>query len=77
MHNSSTISLEVSYYFGNEEELVALLVYSSSRRVAASAIRNIFVANSSISWVRQAVLKGWVNTESLRTQHSTAARYSY
>ena len=35
--------------FGNEEKLVALLVYSSFRRVAASGIRNSSVATISIS----------------------------
>ena len=37
--------------FGNEEKLVALLVYSSFRRVATIGIRNSSVATSSISWV--------------------------
>ena len=76
MHISSSISLAVFYFFGNEEKLVALLVNSSFRRVACSGIRNSSVATSSISWIRQAVLKWERNTESLRIQHSTAARYS-
>ena len=54
---SSSISLSVFYSFRNEENLVALLVYSSLRRVAASGNRNHFVATSSISWTRQAVFK--------------------
>ena len=47
---SSSISLGVFYSFRNEEKLVALLVYSSFRRVAISGIRNRSVATSSISW---------------------------
>ena len=40
MHNSSSISLCVSYSFRNEEKLVAPLVYFSFQRVATSGIRN-------------------------------------
>ena len=46
----SSINLCVFYSFRNEEKLVALLVYSSFRRVATSGIRNSSVATSSISW---------------------------
>ena len=35
--------------FGNEEKLVALLAYSSLRRVATSGIRNSSVATSSFT----------------------------
>ena len=56
---------------------MALLVYSSFRGVATSGFRNKSVATSNSSWIRQAVLKWGVNTESHRTQHSTAARDSY
>ena len=34
------------------------------------------VATSSISWIRQALLKWGVKTESLRIQHKLIARYS-
>ena len=61
----------------NEEKLVALLVYYSFRRVATTGFQNISVITSNSSWIRQAVLKWGVNTESLRIQHSTAARHSY
>ena len=39
------------YSFRNEEKLVALLVYSSFRRVATSGIQNSSVATSCISWI--------------------------
>ena len=65
------------YFFRNEGKLVALLVYSSFRRVSTSGIQNNSLATSSISWIRQAVLKWGVNTESLRIHHSTAARHSW
>ena len=48
---SSLVNLFDFYSFGNEEKLVALLVYSSFRRVATSGIRNSSVATSSISWI--------------------------
>ena len=40
-HISSTISLAAFYSFESEEKTVALLVYSSFRRVATTGIRNI------------------------------------
>ena len=40
-HISSPISLAAFYSFESEEKTVALLVYSSFRRVATSGIRNI------------------------------------
>ena len=46
---SSSVNIFVLYPFKNEEKLVALLVYSSFRRVATSGIRNSSVATSSIS----------------------------
>ena len=47
---SSSINLLCVYNsLRNEEKLVALLIYSSFRRVATSGIRNSSVANSSIS----------------------------
>ena len=49
---SSSIKLFVLYSFRNEEKLVALLVYSSFRRVTTSGIRNSSVATSSISWIQ-------------------------
>ena len=76
MHISSLISLSIFYSFRNEEKLVALLVYSSFRRVAPSGIQNSSVPTISIIWIKQAVLKWGVNTESLRIQQCTAARYS-
>ena len=63
--------------FRIEERLVALPVPSSFRRVATSGFQNNSAATSSSSWVRQAVVKWRVNTESLHFQHSTAARQSY
>ena len=63
--------------FRKEEKLLSLLVSSSFRRVSTSGIRNISVATSSSSWVRQAEFKWGVNMESLRNQHSTAARHSF
>ena len=48
---SSSVNLLDFYSFGNEEKLVALLVYSSLRWVATSGIRNSSVATSSISWI--------------------------
>ena len=77
MHNSLSISLCIFCFYGNEEKLVALIVYSSFRRVATSGIRNSSVATGSISWIKQAVFKWGVGTESLRIQHSTAAQFSY
>ena len=76
MHISPSIRLAVFYSFGYEEKLVALLIYSSFWRVAINGIGNSSVAISSISWIRQDVLKWGVKTESHRIQHSTAARYS-
>ena len=77
VHIPWPISLCVFYSFRNEEKLLALLVDSSFRRVASSGTRNSSVATSSISWIKQAVLKRGVNTESLRIQHNTAAQCSY
>ena len=45
---SSSNSLCVFYSFRNEEKLVALLVYSSFRRVATSGIRKSSVATITI-----------------------------
>ena len=73
---SSLISLFVFYFSGKAEKLVALLVYSSFRRVTTSGIRNSSAATSSISWIRQAVLKWRVNTESLPIHHNNATRPS-
>ena len=47
----SPVNFCVLYFFRIEEKLVALLVYSSFRRVATSCIRNNSVATSSISWI--------------------------
>ena len=44
---SSSVNLCIFYSSRNEEKLVALLVYSSFRRVATSGIRNSSVATSS------------------------------
>ena len=49
MFISSSVDYFGFYPFGNEEKLVALLVYSSFRRVAT--IRNSSVATSSTSWL--------------------------
>ena len=76
MDMSSSISLAVFHSFGNDEKLVALLVYSSFGRVATSNIWKISVATSNIGWIRKAVLNWGVNMESLRIHHSVAARYS-
>ena len=46
---SSPVNYFVFLVFGNEEKLVALLVYSSFRQVATSGSRNSSVATSSIS----------------------------
>ena len=51
MSISPTVNLSDFYSFRNEEKLVALLVYSSFRRVATSGIRNNSVATGSISWI--------------------------
>ena len=48
MFISSSVDYFDFYSFRNEEKLVALLVYSSFRRVATSGIRNSSVAASSI-----------------------------
>ena len=47
---SSSVNLFDFHSFGKEEKLVALLFYSSFRRVATSGIRNSSVATGSISW---------------------------
>ena len=44
MLNSTSVNLFDFYFFRNEEKPVALLVYSSFRRVATSGIRNSSVA---------------------------------
>ena len=46
---SSSVNPSDFYSCTNEEKLVALLVYSSFRRVATSDIRNSSVATSSFS----------------------------
>ena len=51
MFISSSVNLFDFYSFRNEEKIVALLVYSSFRRVATSGIWNSSVATSSISWI--------------------------
>ena len=48
---SSTVNLSDFYSLRNEEKLVVLLNYSSSRRVATSGIRKHSVATSSSSWI--------------------------
>ena len=48
---SSSVNLFDFYSFRNEENLVALLDYSSFLRVAASGFRNSSVATSSLSWI--------------------------
>ena len=70
----SFISLRL---FENEEKLITLLFSFSFRRVATSGFGNSSVDKSCSRWVRQAVVKWRVNTESLRIQHSIAARHSY
>ena len=67
----------VVFVFRNEEKLVARLVSSSFRRVATSMLRRISVLTSSVSQIRQVVLKGGMNTESLHIQYSTAAQHCY
>ena len=47
---SSSTKLCIFYSLRNEEKLVALLVYSSFRRVDTSGIWKSSVATSSISW---------------------------
>ena len=49
---SSSINLFDFYSFRNEEKLVALLVYSSFRRVVTNCIRNSSVDTSGISWIQ-------------------------
>ena len=49
---SSSVNLFVFYSFRNEEKPVALLIYSSFRRVATSGIRNNSVATNSNSWIQ-------------------------
>ena len=49
MFISSSVDSFDFYNFRSEEKLVALLVYSSFRRVSTSGIRNSSVATSSIS----------------------------
>ena len=73
MHISSNNSSLV-WLFGNEEKPVELLVYSSFRQVATSGFQNHSVATRSSRSIKQAVLEQGVNTESLRNQHSSAAR---
>ena len=45
---SSSVNFFVFYSFRNEERLVALLVYSSFRRVASKGVGDSSVASSSI-----------------------------
>ena len=66
----------VVFVFRTEERLVAILVYTSFRRVVTSMLRRISVFKSSDSKITQAVLKWGVNTEWLRIQHSNAAKHS-
>ena len=47
---SSLVNFFDFNFFRNKEKLVALLVYSSFRRVATSGIRNSSEATSGISW---------------------------
>ena len=49
---SSLVNFFDFHSFSEEEELVALLVYSSFRRVATSGIRNSSEATSGISWLK-------------------------
>ena len=48
---SSSVNFFVFYSLRIEEKLVALLFYSSFRRVTTSGIRNSSVATSSINWI--------------------------
>ena len=50
MFTSSSLDYLVFWSFGNEEKQVSLLIYSSSRLVATSGIRNSSVATSSTSF---------------------------
>ena len=68
----SSINLCIFYSFRNEEKLVALLVYSSFRRVATTRIWNSSVPLIVIVVCAQVV----VNLESLRIHYSTAAWHS-
>ena len=61
MFTSSSVDYFDFYSFRNEEKLVALLVYSSFRRVATSGIRNSSVATSSIS--RLSVSRAQIRSE--------------
>ena len=47
---SSSLDYLGFWFFGNEENLVSLIVYSSFRLLATSGIRNSSVATSSISF---------------------------
>ena len=62
MFISSSVDYFDFYFFRDEEKLVALLFYSSFRRVATSSIRNSSVATSSISWI-------WVNRAQIRSEY--------
>ena len=75
MHIPSSTRLAI-FFLGNEEKLVVLLVYSSLPRVATNGIRNSSIAISSISWIKQAVLKWGLETKSFRNHHSTKVRRS-
>ena len=50
MLNLSSISQCVFYFFKNQENLLALQVYSSFRRVKTGGVRNCSVATGGISW---------------------------
>ena len=59
---SSSVNGFVFYTFRHEEKLVALLVYSSFRRVATSGMRNNSVTTSSISWI-------WMSRAEMRSEY--------
>ena len=75
MHTQSFIS-SLRLTFRNEEELLAVLAYSSIRRIPTSNLGSISVATSSGLQVKQAELKWEVNTDSLCVESSTAAEPS-
>ena len=69
MFISSSVDYFDLYSFRNEEKLVALLVYSSFRRVATSGIRNSSVAISSVSSI--SVSRAHIRSEYAVTPYST------
>ena len=60
-------------FFGNEDKLAALLVYSSYRRLATNSLRSTSLLTSSRGKVSQAESKLGVNTDSLRVQNRFTA----